>query len=189
MSELVMPVCDLIHREMEKVLFPGAVAVDCTTGNGFDTVFLASAVGEKGFVYGFDIQPSALERTAERLVAAGCADRVKLIRDGHENISEYVKTEINCAVFNLGYLPQGNHEIITKKETIVSALETVLSLLCPGGAVFIALYWGHPGGEEERSAVESFAKGLASSQWDVAETSFPNKNKAPLMMVIQKKSR
>ena len=50
MSALVMPVCELIHREMEKVLFPGAIAVDCTVGNGGDTVFLAKAVGEKGLV-------------------------------------------------------------------------------------------------------------------------------------------
>lgn len=189
MSALVMPVCELIHREMERVLFPGAIAVDCTVGNGGDTVFLAKAVGEKGLVYGFDIQPLALEKTAERLSAAGCADWVKLICDGHEHLANYVKTEVDCAVFNLGYLPRGDHEIITKKETTVSALETVLSLLRPGGAVFIALYWGHPGGEEERLAVESFAMGLAFSQWDVAETSFPNKNKAPLMMVIQKKLR
>ena len=101
----------------------------------------------------------------------------------------YVKEEIQCVLFNLGYLPKGDHRIVTQKETTVKALETAVSLLAPGGAVFLALYWGHPGGEEEKSAVESFAQDLPSSLWSVSETCFPNKKKAPLMMVIQKKTR
>ena len=189
MSELVISVCDMIHRESEKVLFEGAVAVDGTMGNGFDTLFLCEKVGKNGKVYGFDIQTSALENTKQLLKNNDCVEQAVLIEDSHHRIDEYVKTNIDCAIFNLGYLPKGDHLITTKKDTTVCALEKTLSLLNPGGAVFIALYWGHPGGEEERSAVEEFAGNLPSSQWDVSETSFLNKRKAPLMMVIQKKTR
>lgn len=187
MMDLVPSVCDLIHTEAEKILFPGAVAVDATVGNGFDTLFLCRAVGEAGKVYGFDIQSEAIEVTKMQLEKEQYTDRVQLICDGHEHMVQYVKEPIDCALFNLGYLPKGDHLITTQKETTVQALETALSLLKSGGAVFIALYWGHPGGEEERSAVEAFAKGLSASQWKVSETSFPNRNKAPLMMIIQKK--
>ncbi|MBQ1252295.1 MAG: class I SAM-dependent methyltransferase [Firmicutes bacterium] len=189
MSELVLPVCDMIHREADKLLFEGAIAVDGTMGNGFDTLFLCQKVGKKGKVYGFDIQPSALENTKVLLENNDCAEQAVLIEDSHHRMDEYIKTNIDCAIFNLGYLPKGDHLITTQKETTVSALEKTLSLLNPGGAVFIALYWGHPGGEEERSAVEEFASHLSPSQWDVSETSFLNKNRAPLMMIIQKKTR
>ena len=187
MIDLVPAVCDLIHAEAEKILFPGAVAVDATVGNGFDTLFLCRAVGDNGKVYGFDIQSEAIETTKTLLSNNQYIDRVQLVCDGHENMTKYVKESIDCALFNLGYLPKGDHLITTQKETTVKALEAALSLLKSGGAVFIALYWGHPGGEEERSAVEAFAEGLSTSQWKVSETSFLNRNKAPLMMIIQKK--
>jgi len=158
-------------------------------GNGFDTLFLCRAVGEEGRVYAFDIQETALRKTETLLSANGCSGRARLILDGHEQMAEYVKEEIQCAFFNLGYLPKGDHEITTKENTTIKALDAAVSLLAPGGAVFMALYWGHPGGEEEKSAVESYVGDLPSSLWSVAETSFPNRKKAPLMMVIQKKLR
>ena len=189
MNDLVLPVCDRIHEEASKILFPGAVAVDATMGNGFDTLFLCRKVGKEGRVYAFDIQDTALKETEALLKKAEIGSAARLIRDGHENMALYVKEEIQCVLFNLGYLPKGDHRIVTQKETTVKALETAVSLLAPGGAVFLALYWGHPGGEEEKSAVESFARDLPSSLWSVSETCFPNKKKAPLMMVIQKKTR
>lgn len=188
MIDLVPQVCDMIHSEAKKILCPGAVVVDATVGNGFDTLFLCKAVGKEGKVYGFDIQPAALESTKELLEENHCAEQSILICVGHEEMANYVKEPIHCALFNLGYLPKGDHLITTKKETTVQALETALSLLIPGGAVFIALYWGHPGGEEEKSAVEAFAQNLPASLWKVSETSFPNRNRAPLMMIIQKKT-
>lgn len=188
MIDLVPQVCDIVHAEAQKLLYPGAVAVDATMGNGFDTLFLCNAVGENGRVYGFDIQAEAVENTKNLLMENHCSEQAVLFCTGHETMIDHVKEPIDCALFNLGYLPKGDHLITTKKETTVSALEAALSLLKPGGAVFIALYWGHPGGEEERSAVESFAENLSASCWKVSETSFPNRNKAPLIMIIQKKT-
>lgn len=187
MRNLVLPVCDWIHEEASKILFPGDVAVDGTMGNGFDTLFLCEKVGKEGKVYAFDIQETAKMETASLLRKAGNETPVQLILDGHEHMADYVEEEIQCALFNLGYLPKGDHQIVTQKETTVKALEAAASLLKPGGALFLALYWGHPGGEEEKAAVEAFAGDLPSSLWSVSETSFPNKTKAPLMMVIQKR--
>lgn len=188
MIDLVPQVCDLVHSEAEKLLHHGMTVVDATAGNGFDTLFLCQRVGAEGKVYAFDIQSEAIFATKALLTEHGCRDRVTLIHDGHEKMTSYVKESIHCALFNLGYLPKGDHLITTRKETTVQALEAALSLLLPGGAVFIALYWGHPGGEEEKSAVETFAQGLPASRYKVSEISFPNRNKAPLMMTIQKKA-
>ncbi len=41
-------------------VFEGMTAVDCTVGNGHDTLFLAEAAGPGGRVYGFDVQPRPL---------------------------------------------------------------------------------------------------------------------------------
>lgn len=189
MIDLVPQVCDLIHREAEKLLGDGVTAVDATAGNGMDTLFLCQKVGQTGKVYAFDIQQEAIDATGALLEKYGYADRSILICDGHEKMTSYIKEPVHCVLFNLGYLPKGNHLITTRKETTVQALEAALSLLLPGGAVFIALYWGHPGGEEERIAVEVFAQNLPAACYKVSETSFPNRNKAPLMMMIQKKQK
>ncbi len=45
----------------------GDIVLDCTVGNGNDTLTLARLVGDKGQVYGFDIQSIALQRTKEKL--------------------------------------------------------------------------------------------------------------------------
>ena len=188
MTKLVLPVCELAHREVAKILYPGAVAVDATMGKGEDTFFLCDAVGEAGTVYAFDIQESALEQTRKRLESAGLLSRAELILAGHETMSRRIAAgSVCCVFFNLGYLPGGDHDIVTTKETTLAALTSSLTLLEPGGAVFIAVYWGHPGGEEEKKAVEAFVRNLPVSAWDISETTFPNRNKAPIMLIIQKK--
>ncbi|MGN0962035.1 MAG: class I SAM-dependent methyltransferase, partial [Clostridia bacterium] len=100
MSNLVLPVCERIHEEASKILFPGAVAVDATMGNGFDTLFLCRKVGKEGRVYAFDIQDTALKETEALLKKAEIGSVARLISDGHENMALYVKEEIQCVLFN-----------------------------------------------------------------------------------------
>ncbi|XP_020238021.1 uncharacterized protein LOC109817218 [Cajanus cajan] len=67
--------------------------------------------------------------------------------------------------FNLGYLPGGDKEIITRSETTLLALEAAERVLMPGGLISIVVYVGHPGGREEIEAVESFAARLCVENW------------------------
>ncbi len=187
MMELVRPVCAMIHGEAKKLLYPGAVAIDATMGNGEDAAFLCEAVGADGKVYAFDVQDDAIEETRRRLEKVGLLDRVVLIKDGHENIREYVKEAVDVAVFNLGYLPGGDHAITTLATTTVRAMGECLALLKEEGAVFLGLYWGHQNGAEEKKAVETFLTTLSPAHWAIAETRFPNREKAPLFIEIQKK--
>jgi hypothetical protein len=48
--------------------------------------------------------------------------------------------------FNLGYLPGGDKEIITRSETTLLALEAAKRILIPQGLISIVVYVGHPGG-------------------------------------------
>jgi predicted methyltransferase len=156
---------------IELALFDGALAVDATVGNGYDTQFLAHKVGSKGKVLGFDVQKAALAGARELLKFVGSLDRVSLIHDSHARLTDYLpaRAAIDCAMFNLGYLPRGNRQIITKADTTVAALRSVLEHLADHGRVTLLVYRGHAGGTEEYEAVRNFLERLADDLWHVEE--------------------
>src|SRR5271165_1244191 len=116
---------------IETALFDGALAVDATVGNGYDTLFLAHRVGPKGKVLGFDVQKAALAGARELLKFVGSLDRVSLIHDSHSRLEDHLPpgATIQAAMFNLGYLPRGNRQIITRGDTTVAALRAILDHL------------------------------------------------------------
>ena len=112
---------------------PGDFCVDATVGNGNDTLFLAECVGVQGKVYGFDIQPTAIENTKQKLTAAGMLERAALIQDSHTYMGNYLAPgTVKAVMFNLGYLPGGDPHLITEPESTVQALEAALHLLKKG---------------------------------------------------------
>ncbi|MBB5148134.1 16S rRNA C1402 N4-methylase RsmH [Ureibacillus thermosphaericus] len=172
---------------LSSVINEGDIAVDATAGNGHDTLFLANLVGETGFVYAFDIQQQAVDVTIQRLKENGLEHRARVILDGHEQLSKYVQEEVAGAIFNLGYLPGGNHDIITKGETTISAIEQLLSLLKIGGIIVLVIYHGHEGGKEERDAVIEFVKSLPQKYVHVLRYEFINqKNDPPFIIALEK---
>lgn len=66
-----LKVVDLVKSIVAGVVSEGDTVVDATVGNGNDTIFLARLVGEKGKVYGFDIQQEAINNTGELLKDLG----------------------------------------------------------------------------------------------------------------------
>ena len=121
---------ELSHFYLQQFVKSGSFAVDATCGNGGDTVFLANLVGEKGLVYGFDIQEEAIKNTKSRLETAGFSERVRLFLDGHENMENYLcECMADAFVFNLGYLPKGDHSLHTKPDTTILAIQTALKHL------------------------------------------------------------
>lgn len=184
MLERVLPYAKTL---LSSVINEGDIAVDATAGNGHDTLFLANLVGETGFVYAFDIQQQAVDVTIQRLKENGLEHRARVILDGHEQLTKYVQEEVAGAIFNLGYLPGGNHDIITKGETTISAIEQLLSLLKIGGIIVLVIYHGHEGGKEERDAVIEFVKSLPQKYVHVLRYEFINqKNDPPFIIALEK---
>lgn len=166
----------------------GEVAVDATAGNGHDTLFLAELVGENGHVYAFDIQQEAVDATLGQLRENGLEHRATVILDGHEHIDKYVTRKIAGAVFNLGYLPGADHGIITKGETTIRAIESLLHLLKINGLIVLVIYHGHEGGKEERDAVIDFVSLLPQKNVNVLRYEFINqKNDPPFIIALEKK--
>ena len=120
-------------------------------------VYLAKKVGENGKVYAFDVQEEALKSTTKK-VNKEELNNVELILDGHQNMDKYVKEEVSCIVFNLGYLPRAKHQIITKADTTLEAIKKGLELLKPNGVMSIAIYSGHEGGMEEKNEVYKYTE-------------------------------
>lgn len=169
------------------VLGDGTVAVDATMGNGHDTVYLAGKVGDGGRVYSFDIQPEALRITKENLRQSGLQERVKLIRDGHESMDRHLEEAVDAFLFNLGYLPGGDHNVTTKPDTTVAALHAALAALKPGGRIGIVVYTGHPGAEEESRAALELASRLDPGEFGVIKVQFANRpERAPFLILIEK---
>jgi tRNA G37 N-methylase Trm5 len=175
------------HEVVEKVVCAGDIVVDATAGNGNDTVFLAKLVGDSGHVYCFDIQDKALENTREKLINENVLDRVTLIKDGHENIDRYVEAGIKAVMFNLGYLPGGDHKIHTRPETTIMAIQKSLELIVPHGIVMLVIYYGGDSGFEEKDAVLEFLRELDCRKYSVLMYHFINQiNCPPIAICIER---
>jgi SAM-dependent methyltransferase len=175
---------------IEVALFNGALAVDATVGNGYDALFLAHRVGPKGKVLGFDVQKAALAGARELLKFVGSMDRVSLIHDSHSRLANYLPAGalIEGAMFNLGYLPRGNRQIITRPETTVTALRSVLENLAKDGRVTLLVYRGHEGAIPEYQEVRRFLEQLPDVEWLVEElVSTSDSPIAPRLFRVRKK--
>jgi 16S rRNA C1402 N4-methylase RsmH len=152
---------ELLHLLLKSEIAAGDCAIDATAGNGHDTVFLAQAVGETGKVLAIDVQPQAIASTAARLESEGMRDRVTLHLGCHSELAEVSGGEKPSAIlFNLGYLPGGDHGVITRTEKTLKALAAAVEILKPGGVLAVVCYPGHEGGGEEAAAVENFIASL-----------------------------
>ena len=176
-----------VHDLLRSVVLPGETVVDATAGNGRDTLFLAQLVGPKGRVVSFDPQPLAITKTTQRLAEHGMQN-VSLVLGSHADLERHVSAPIAAVTFNLGYLPGGDHSILTQADSTRAALQAACRLLRPGGIITIGAYVLHPGGQEEAEAVSAFCKDLPKPPFAVDHHSRFSE-KAPRLTVIRLQRR
>lgn len=178
----------LCHRYWAEHLRPGMVCVDATAGRGRDTLLLCELLGENGHIYAFDIQADAIESTRQRLSEAGLLSRVALIHESHSRIADYV-TEVDAVVFNLGYLPGGDHAVGTCAAESIPAVGAALSLLKPEGFITICLYYGGDSGFAEHDALLDYLSQLDPKQYTVMVQQFYNRPNCPPIFIVIEKNR
>ena len=178
MYSYVNSVSELMHNIIKSNFLKGNNAVDATLGNGNDTDFLSSHFNK---VYAFDIQISAIHNYSLKE-----QNNVVLINDSHEYIKEYIQEPIEVFVYNLGFLPGGDKQITTKSDSTIKSINAALDLLSPGGAILIAAYPGHEEGKKEADEILTFAKNLPKNTYGVMLHSFLNRDKAPMLIIIEK---
>lgn len=182
------------HRLIGEVLESGDCAIDLTAGAGNDTLALVKFVGAEGCVLAFDLQQEAISRTGQLLQIErftygeeSSEVEIQLIRDCHANLKQYVTKRPKGVIANLGYLPGGDKEIVTKPKTTIVALQSAAELLQPEGRLVVVVYGGHPGGREEAEAVEGFFNDLSPHEWHVVRLATVNRNGAPFVLAAEKK--
>jgi len=185
---------------LSEVVQPGDLVVDLTAGNGQDTLELFRLVGQTGQVIGFDIQTQALLATRDRMVSAGAQVRlhqhdiqplpseagIDLLAMSHTEIARVLPAAPKGVIANLGYLPGGQRELVTRPESTVSALEQTCSLLQAGGRLAVVVYPGHPGGAEEGIAVTVFFTTLDPVTFQVIQLTVSNRPQSPFLFVAEK---
>lgn len=190
------------HDLLAEVVSPDDLTVDLTAGNGHDALMLYRLVGNGGRVVVFDIQSQALQATEQRLQDAGAevlwidgqnsvseAAGVSLIASSHAELDHYLSAAPKAVVANLGYLPGGDQQLITRPEATLAALKKSADLLAPGGRLAVVIYPGHVGGQEEAQRVDQFFQDLPEQDFEVLCLRVSNSSQSPYLQVAEKKSR
>lgn len=175
------------HSLIKSVLKNGHTAVDATCGTGRDTLLLAQLVGETGRVYAFDIQKKAIQMTHLLLAENNASEPVILINDDNRKMELYIRDKPQAFMFNLGYLPGGDHNIKTTDDATLEAIAIALKILAKGGLITTVFYPGHPGGLAEFIAVRDFLATLPQKLFEVTAIQFINQiNNPPRIITAQK---
>lgn len=182
-------IVDFVHMLIKNSYFgqDNLQFVDATCGNGFDTLFLCNVAGSSGHVKAFDIQDQAIERTKKLLEDNIKFNNYEIIKDSHELISKYLTSNIDAAIFNLGYLPFSDKTITTKGDTTLSAIKSLLPYLKDTGRIYVTTYISHDIGNEIKE-IHSFLSKLDKSKYNVLHVSIENKENSPPELYIVEKN-
>lgn len=185
---------NIVKSLLAQKLQNGNIVVDATMGNGNDTLFLCKKVLPKGKVYAFDIQEDALINTTKLLqkhnFSSNLNKEIQCIKDSHANFDRYFSEPVDVFMYNLGYLPGGDHSIITRPKSTMESLELATKKLKEGGIISIIIYYGHTGGEIEKRALENFLQSLSAHQFKIFQGMMPfNDHFPPIMYLIEKLQR
>lgn len=163
--------------------FLGKIAVDATVGKGNDTLKLLEAVGRDGFVYGFDVQEEAINKTKDLLKDF---DNFKLFLDSHANIDRLKSFDL--VIYNLGFLPGSDKKITTLRDSTIESLKKATDRINEAGIIIVVSYLGHENSFEEREGVDEFLKSLDQKIFKVEKREFYNqKHNPPIVYLIEKK--
>jgi SAM-dependent methyltransferase len=163
----------------------GHWAVDATCGNGHDTLKLSELVGASGGVIALDIQEEAIESAKSRVKAPN----VHFFCQSHASFPSLSQEHpIHLIAYNLGYLPGGEKDKTTLKESTLMSLKAALKLVTPGGLISLTCYPGHPEGAAEEALLLDYVNQLDSREYNVSHTQWKNRNEAPSLLIIQRNS-
>ncbi|MCW6664154.1 class I SAM-dependent methyltransferase [Aerococcaceae bacterium NML191219] len=166
--------------------FPQGVFVDGTLGKGNDLHLIMSQPDFVGRGYGFDIQETAIQLSQEKL--ANYPNAV-LVHDSHDTIDRHLahESEIHGAIYNLGYLPGGDHTITTNFDSTIRSIHQVAAKLAKKARILLVVYSGHPEGQVEKERLFAELKMWPQEQFQVLQYEFINqRNHPPMLLVVER---
>lgn len=109
----------------------------------------------------------------------------RVVLDSHANMARYAQAgAVDYIVFNLGWLPGGDHRIFTRPDSTIAAIEAGLGLLREGGRMCVSIYYGGASGYEERDALLDYFKTIDPTRFTVLVTQFANRAGDPPIPVL-----
>ena len=169
--------------------FPKGTFIDATLGNGHDSFFILNHSVFSGQLIGFDIQSDAIINSYQRLNQIEHFNgHFQFFHDSHHNIYEYINHKIDGAIFNLGYLPGGDHCITTLPETTLDAIQKILTILNTKGLIIIVIYSGHRTGAYEKDLLLEYLQTLPMNDFSVLHYQYINQqNNPPELIAIERR--
>lgn len=177
------------HQELGTIIknYPKGTYIDATLGNGHDSLYILNQKAFTGKILSFDIQEQAIQTCQEKFYDQ---KNMTIIHDSHANLNHYLEPDqvIHGAIFNLGYLPGGNHEITTEFESTYQAIQTIGQHLISKGKIILVVYHGHPQGKKERDLLLQALEQWPQDKYHVLKYQFINQvNHPPFCLVIEKR--
>lgn len=180
MFKYVSDVSEISHYIISSFVEQKNEAIDATLGNGYDTDFLSKNFKK---IYSFDIQKCACDNYLKKKI-----ENVEVINDSHEFFNKYISNNVDCIMYNLGFLPGGDKSITTNYEVSLKSIKNGLEILNAGGIMTICIYRGHDEGKKEEEVILEYMKQLPKSKYGVMYHEFLNRScTAPVLVVIEKK--
>ena len=101
---------------------------------------------------------------------------------------KYDINNIDCVMYNLGYLPKGDKSIHTISTDTLESLKKVLKLMNKDGIISICFYPGFPSGKEESILLDNYLRTIDQKEFDVLKYNFINQvNDPPYLVLIRKR--
>jgi hypothetical protein len=180
-----MKLLQITHTLWSSLVKPGDTVIDATLGNGKDTLFLAKLLQGKGILHAYDIQESALKKSAELLQRELSYEEITPVHLHLASHESFEGNDVALVVYNLGYLPGGDKSITTTAETTLKSLKSAEALVKTGGAISLTCYVGHEEGKREHDRLMQYARTL-SPEWISLHFRIENRKDAPELLLFIK---
>ena len=126
-----------------------------------------------------------LDSTLALLEEHGLSDRCDVLLKSHSDMDQLFQEEsVDCITFNFGWLPKGDHNISTNKDTSIAAIEKGLRLLKNGGIMTLIIYYGRETGFEEKDAILGCLPTIDPQLYTVVEMPFVNRPNCPPIPIV-----
>ena len=175
-------ITDIVHLLIKEESQEKSIIIDATCGNGLDTLFLAK-LNPLGIIRAYDIQDGAIEKT-------------KALTKDYCHIEYYHDTFLNMnldgadiVLFNLGYLPNGDKNIVTKAQDTLKITKKIVSYMDTKQdlKLFMVVYPKHEEGSKESKVLLKYTMALDPYKYEVLKISPINQKQSPYILKIQRK--
>lgn len=176
-----------IYYLLKTFLKDKKILVDMTCGNGYDSLRILKNAPNYEKLYLYDIQIKAIENTRSLLESYAYKNCIYLNKS-HDDLSD-IRENIDFAIYNLGYLPGADKNLVTRLDTTMSSIKKILARLNYGAIIMITTYPGHEEGSLEDSKIYDYLKSLDQKIFNVIKLEFINqKNKPCKTYILEKRS-